>query len=249
MPTHHVSGSSIEREAVAGGTGESSDTRFTDALRRRLVAQAIDFLAGEYGLDASQRAALRALPIRWRRRHGASVFYKKPRNGFAGPHILISVPRGTTAPWSVYRRVRVGLMTPPGGIEMPSTLFALVVLVHEFTHAIQHGVCGTPKRCYGEVETTKNEIRFIERVAPDVHAQLLPLKAKPRRRGTAAEAGRVRETRPSTPTVPPEGVPPIWPTRMLVAMWNRLVLAPLGLTSAPARRYPAAKAPRPTRAG
>jgi len=146
----------------------------------------------------------------------------------------------------VYRRVRVGLVAPPQGIEMPVALFAAVVLVHEFTHAIQHGVCGTPKRPYGEVETTDNEIRFIEKVAPDVHAQLLPLRAKPRKRGTGAGARRVRETRP---IVPPEGIPPIWPTRMLVAMWNRLVLAPLGLTSAPARRCPAVKAPRPTRAG
>jgi hypothetical protein len=246
MPTRRASGTSIERGAVAGGAAVSSSARFTDALRRRLVAQAIDFLAAEYELDAAQQRALHALPIVWRRRHGCSAFYMKPKHGFAGPHILIRVPRGATARWSVYRRVRVGLVAPPQGIEMPVALFAAVVLVHEFTHAIQHGVCGTPKRPYGEVETTDNEIRFIEKVAPDVHAQLLPLKAKPRKRGTGAGARRVRETRP---TVPPEGIPPIWPTRMLVAMWNRLVLAPLGLTSAPARRCPAAKAPRPTRAG
>lgn len=245
MPTRRVSGTSIERGAVAGGAVVSSSARFTDALRRRLVEQAIDFLAAEYELDAAQQRALHAVPVRWRRRHGRSAFYMKPKHGFAGPHILVSVPRGTTARWSVYRRVRVGLVAPPQGIEMPVALFAAVVLVHEFTHAIQHGVCGTPKRPYGEVETTDNEIRFIEKVAPDVHAQLLPLKAKPRKRG-AVGARRVRETRP---TVPPEGISPIWPTRMLLSMWNRLVLAPLGLTSAPARRYPAAKAPRPTRAG
>ena len=244
MPTRRASGTSIERGAVAGGA-VSSSARFTDVLRRRLIEQAIDFLAAEYELDAEQQRALHAVPVRWRRRHGRSAFYMKPKHGFAGPHILVSVPRGITARWSVYRRVRVGLVAPPQGIEMPVALFAAVVLVHEFTHAIQHGVCGTPKRPYGEVETTDNEIRFIEKVAPDVHAQLLPLKAKPRKRG-AAGARRVRETRP---TVPPEGISPIWPTRMLVAMWNRLVLAPLGLTSAPARRYPAAKAPRPTRAG
>ena len=244
MPTRRASGTSIERGAVAGGA-VSSSARFTDALRRRLIEQAIDFLAAEYELDAAQQRALHAVPVRWRRRHGRSVFYMKPRHGFAGPHILVSVPRGATARWSVYRRVRVGLVAPPQGIEMPVALFAAVVLVHEFTHAIQHGVCGTPKRRYGEVETTDNEIRFIERMAPDVHAQLLPLKAKPRKRG-ATGTRRVRETRP---TVPPEGIPPIWPTRMLVAMWNRLVLAPLGLTSAPVRRYRAAKAPRPTRAG
>ena len=245
MPTRRASGTSIERGAVAGGAVVSSSARFTDALRGRLVEQAIDFLAAEYELDAAQQRALHAVPVRWRRRHGRSAFYMKPKHGFAGPHILVSVPRGITARWSVYRRVRVGLVAPPQGIEMPVALFAAVVLVHEFTHAIQHGVCGTPKRPYGEVETTDNEIRFIEKVAPDVHAQLLPLKAKPRKRG-AVGARRVRETRP---TVPPEGVPPIWPTRMLLSMWNRLVLTPLGLTSAPARRYPAAKAPRPTRAG
>jgi hypothetical protein len=246
MPTRRASGTSVERGTAAGGSDASSSTRFTESLRRRLVAQAIDFLATEYELDAAQQRALHAVPVRWRRRHGRSAFYMKARHGFAGPHILVSVPRGATARWSVYRRVRVGLVAPPQGIEMPVALFAAVVLVHEFTHAIQHGVCGTPKRPYGEVETTDNEIRFIEKVAPHVHAQLLPLRAKPRKRGTGAGARRVRETRP---TVPPEGIPPIWPTRMLVAMWNRLVLAPLGLTSAPARRCPAVKAPRPTRAG
>ena len=246
MPTRRASGTSIERETGVGAAGAPSSTRFTESLRRRLVAQAIDFLAKEYELDAVQQRALHAVPVRWRRRHGRSAFYMKPKHGFAGPHILVSVPRGSTARWSVYRRVRVGLVAPPQGIEMPVALFAAVVLVHEFTHAIQHGVCGTSKRPYGEVETTDNEIRFIERVAPDVHAQLLPLKAKPRKRGVAAGARRVREKRP---TVPPEGVPPIWPTRMLLALWNRLVLAPLGLTSAPARRCPAAKDPRPTRAG
>ncbi len=245
MPTRRASGTSVESGTAAGGSDASSSTRFTEPLRRRLVAQAIDFLATEYDLDAAQQRALHAVPVRWRRRHGRSAFYMKPKHGFAGPHILVSVPRGITARWSVYRRVRVGLVAPPQGIEMPVALFAAVVLVHEFTHAIQHGVCGTPKRPYGEVETTDNEIRFIEKVAPDVHAQLLPLKAKPRKRG-AAGARRVRET---LPTVPPEGISPIWPTRMLLSMWNRLVLAPLGLTSAPARRYPAAKAPRPTRAG
>ena len=198
MPTRRASGTSIERGAVAGAAAVSSSARFTDALRRRLIAQAIDFLAAEYELDAAQQRALRAVPVRWRRRHGRSVFYMKPRHGFAGPHILVSVPRGSTARWSVYRRVRVGLVAPPQGIEMPVALFAAVVLVHEFTHAIQHGVCGTPKRPYGEVETTDNEIRFIERVAPDVHAQLLPLKAKPRKRG-ATGARRARETRPTVP--------------------------------------------------
>ena len=226
-----------------------STTRFTEAMRRRLITQAVDFLVQRYRLDTAQRDALHAVPVRWRRRSGRSAFYMKPRHGFAGPHILVSVPRGTTARWSVYRRVRVGLVTPPRGIEVPVTLLAAVVLVHEFTHAIQHGVCGTPKRPYGEVETTDNEIRFIERVAPEVHAQLLPLQAKPRRRGAAARDRRVRDAGAPTPRVPPEGVPPIWPTRMLLAMWNRLVRAPLGLTSAPARRCPAAKAPRPARAG
>ena len=56
--------------------------RFTDALRRRLVEQAIDFLAAEYELDAAQQRALHAVPVRWRRRHGRSAFYMKPKHGF-----------------------------------------------------------------------------------------------------------------------------------------------------------------------
>lgn len=246
MSTRHASVCSSNVGAVLEVDRAAPTTRFTDALRQRLVTEAIDFLAEVYELDHAQRSALAAVPVRWRRRNGRSAFYLKARHGFDGPHILVSVPRGAVARWSVYRRVRAAWVTPPRGIEMPVTLFAVVVLVHEFTHAIQHGVCGTPKRRYGEVETTRNEIRLIERMAPHLHAQLLPLKGKARGRGAASRAD---ETHRPMPRVPPEGVPPIWPTRMLVTMWNRLVRAPLGLTFAPARRCPAVKAPRRARAG
>jgi hypothetical protein len=172
MPTHRASGTSIERGAVAGGA-VSSSARFTDALRRRLVEQAIDFRAAEYELDAAQQRALHAVPVRWRRRHGRSAFYMKPKHGFAGPHILVSVPRGTTARWSVYRRVRVGLVAPPQGIEMPVALFAAVVLVHEFTHAIQHGGGGGEVGAVNRACSQHKGSRLSMRIEPRVGKELV----------------------------------------------------------------------------
>ena len=62
------------------------------------------------------------------------------------------------------KKEREELVAPPQGIEMPVALFAAVVLVHEFTHAIQHGVCGTPKRPYGEVEILPNAPQTPEEI-------------------------------------------------------------------------------------
>jgi hypothetical protein len=78
--------------------------------------------------------------------------------------------------WHTYRRVRAGLVTPPEGIPVPAGLHATIALVHELTHAVQHGMCGTPKRRYSEVETTASEIEFVRRVAPEVHAKLVPVQ-------------------------------------------------------------------------
>lgn len=160
-----------------------------------MVSRAIDFLAEREGLSAEQRAALEAVPIRWRRRRGGSRFYSGPAHGFPGPHILLSVGRGSEQRWHTYRRVRAGLTTPRQGIPMAMELHATVVLVHEFTHALQHGVCGTPRRRFSEVETTDHEIEFVRRVAPDLHAQLVPVVRK------APGTGSSRRRRGSPRTV------------------------------------------------
>lgn len=152
--------------------------RLSPALKRRVVRTAIDFLMEREGLSAAQRAKLEAVPIRWRRRRGPSRFYLGPAHGFRQPHILVSVGRGATVRWHTYRRVRAGLSTPREGLAMPLELYVTLALVHEFTHALQHGVCGTPKRRYSEVETTDNEIAFVRRAAPEIHARLVPVQGK-----------------------------------------------------------------------
>ena len=72
--------------------------------------------------------------------------------------------------------MRAGLVTPPEGVAVSAALHARIALVHELTHAVQHGMCGTPKRRYSEVETTASEIEFVRRVAPEVHAKLVPVQ-------------------------------------------------------------------------
>lgn len=162
-------------------------SRLSPALKRRVVRTAIDFLVEREGLSVAQRTQLEAVPIRWRRRRGPSRFYLGPAHGFRQPHILVSVGRGATVRWHTYRRVRAGLSTPREGLVMSVELYVTLALVHEFTHALQHGVCGTPKRRYSEVETTDNEIAFVRRMAPELHAQLVPVKSK-------APARRARKT-------------------------------------------------------
>lgn len=177
------------------GAEARASARLSPALKRRAVREAIDFLVEREALTAEQRARLEAVPIRWRRRRGASRFYLGPAHGFKVPHILVSVGRGSQVRWHTYRRVRAGLSTPREGVAMPVELYATLALVHEFTHALQHGVCGTPKRRYSEVETTDAEIAFVRRVAPEIHAQLVPVKGKaPAKR--AAKAAR-RRTAPT----------------------------------------------------
>lgn len=162
------------------GAEARATARLTPALKRRVVREAIDFLVQREALSAAQRAQLEAVPIRWRRRRGPSRFYLGAAHGFTGPHILVSVGRGAHVRWHTYRRVRAGLATPREGIVVPLALYTTLALVHEFTHALQHGVCGTPKRRYSEVETTDNEIEFVRRVAPRLHAQLVPVARKGR---------------------------------------------------------------------
>ena len=87
---------------------EGTVTRLTEALKRRIVRDAVDFLTEREGLSEAQRAQLLAVPIRWRRRRGGCRFYAGPAHGFGGPHILLSVGRGAELRWHTYRRVRAG---------------------------------------------------------------------------------------------------------------------------------------------
>jgi|GEM_PF-2651851 len=153
----------------------TTTAKITAGLKREIICDAIEFLTTRYKLNARQQRSLAALPICWKRRRAASKFYMRATRGYAGPHILLCIARGEVARWHTYHRVRAGLVTPTQGIEMPVALFAKLVLIHELTHALQHGVCDGSKRRYSEVETTRNEIAFIEQVAPVMHSRLVSI--------------------------------------------------------------------------
>ncbi|MFO0963301.1 MAG: hypothetical protein U0625_10415 [Phycisphaerales bacterium] len=168
---------------------DATGARFTPTLRRRVQAEAIAFLAERYGLDAGGCDALAAVPVRWSRARGASAFYPRAAHGHAGPHIRLRVPSGTTGRWHTYRRARARFATPRGGLELPVRILATAVLIHEYTHALQHGIGGGDKRLFSEVETTGNEIEFIRRAAPEAFAQLVPVERRAGARAGSA-AGR-----------------------------------------------------------
>ena len=150
-----------------------SSTRLTLRARQAIHRDALAFVAERYGLDAARSEALAAIPVRWKRARGSSAFYLRAAHGFDGPHILVRVPGGARVRWHTYRRARARFATPPGGIDLDVPTFAGAVLVHELTHALQHGVAGEPRRRYSEVETTENELEFVRRREPEAYARLV----------------------------------------------------------------------------
>jgi hypothetical protein len=161
-------------------TASNRRSPLTAAVRRQIVERAGAFVRQRYRMDAAAAAALMALPVVWRRGGGRSAFYPRPCRGHAGPHIVLRIPRGAYGRWCTYRRVRARLSTPREGIELPIDLLLTVVLIHEFTHAVQHGVCGGTPRRFSEVETTENEIEFVRVHAPAAHARLVAVEGAPR---------------------------------------------------------------------
>jgi len=206
-------------------SGLVAGDRFTERRRREALNDAVAFLAERYGLDAQQRKTLANVPIRWRRGGRRSTF-RAPRDGSPGS-ITVSLPRGSLVRWHAYRRVRAGWATPRSGVTMDLAMLARLVLVHELTHALQHGTCGGPRRRYSEVETTRNEIEFLRRHQPEAMMSLEPVE----RRTTRATSSRRSSKGPS--------------------LFDRLLEWLRGdrVTSARARRCRAAQVPRPARAG
>ena len=163
--------------------------RLTERLRGEIHGAALDFVVERYELTPAQREQLASIPIRWRRSRGGSAYYQRAARGFDGPHILLRVAPAAVGKWHTYRRARARFSTPSGGIELEAMLLAKAVLVHEFTHALQHGACGHARRSFSEVETTENEIEFIRRHAPEAFAQLTPVvRRAPRRKVRRAPA-------------------------------------------------------------
>ncbi|MBL9140959.1 MAG: hypothetical protein JNK53_03750 [Phycisphaerae bacterium] len=163
----------------------------TSAVRQQIARSAGEFIRKRYRMDAEAAQRLLDVPVCWRRGGGRSAFYPRACRGHAVPHIVLRVPKGAFARWNTYQRVRARWTTPRGGIELPIDLLMTTVLIHEYTHALQHGTCGGTKRRYSEVETTENEIEFIRLHAPTAFAQLVAVpnarRARPEFGGSSAQ--------------------------------------------------------------
>lgn len=220
--------------AATGMDAAATISRLTLRARQAIHRDALAFVAERYGLDDAQSGALAAIPVRWKRARGSSAFYLRAAHGFAGPHILVRVPGGARVRWHTYRRARARFATPPGGIDLDVPTFAGAVLVHELTHALQHGVAGEPKRRYSEVETTENELEYVRRRAPEAYARLVPVLPKPRRR-----AGR--------PPAPPSALAALRAAvlRMAARVVGRLT-PPAPPAPPPPRSRRRTRSPRPT---
>lgn len=83
------------------------------------------------------------------------------------PHIRIHLKRKY---WLTYRRKSIGVHAD--GIIMPKEIVAEIQYVHELTHWVQH----IQSRDYSEVETTENEIKFVEEFYPQYIKELKPVK-------------------------------------------------------------------------
>jgi hypothetical protein len=171
-------------KAMAVIESRSAERLQVDApIRRQIVERAAAFIRQRYRMDPTAAEMLTALPVRWRQGAGRSAFYRRPCRGYDGPHILLRVPPAAFARWHTYRRMRARWATPRHGVELPIDVLMTVVLIHEYTHAVQHGVCGGVARRYSEVETTENEIEFVRLHAPAAYAALVPMStARSRRR-------------------------------------------------------------------
>lgn len=76
---------------------------------------------------------------------------------------------GATSVIYLYKRKSVGLTTPEHGIHSGYLIATQCALVHELTHWVQ-SLRGSR---YGEVETTRNEIEFLQTYYPEVYDKLI----------------------------------------------------------------------------
>jgi len=188
----------------------------TVAVRDDVARRARAFLAERHQLDTAAAERLAAVPVVWRfrRKRKKAHFTSGPGDGVPGPHVVVDVPPGATASWNTYRRVGARLSTPPGGLVLPLRTYLELVLVHEYTHALQHGLGVSAKRAYSEVETTRNEIEYARRHAPEVYARLVPVPPGSTRRK------RTARTPAAAPTGRTSAVAPV--LRLLADLARRL---------------------------
>ena len=90
--------------------------------------------------------------------------------GYSQPTVICARPRGRIGKWWTYKRKTIGAMAR--GIKVSWNLHRTLILVHELTHYVQM----VEKRKYSEIETTLNEIRYVEKYHPSVAAKLSVIK-------------------------------------------------------------------------
>ncbi len=128
------------------------DFKFKDKeeLKSKAVDRAVEFITQEYDATEDLIKHLNDTDIWFTNRIGA--WYCPTRR-----KIKIGLNKRE---WITYDRKTVG--TTSKGIILPKLLHMTVILIHEFTHAVQH----FEKRNFSEVETTRNEVKYMELVSP-----------------------------------------------------------------------------------
>jgi hypothetical protein len=79
-------------------------------------------------------------------------------------------------PWTTYNKKSIGVVAD--GISLPKLLRITLATIHEYTHAIQlfrYIQNGCTGQRAGEVETTLNELHYVETVSPSTMKKLTAL--------------------------------------------------------------------------
>jgi|3_EtaG_2_1085321.scaffolds.fasta_scaffold03480_3 hypothetical protein len=135
-----------------------------DDLKRKAIKRAVCYMTDRYGFGDMRGLAI---PIRWSVNGCRSRYYCHSCRGFQGPHMQISL----RDEWKTYVRKRVGLKTPWNGIRLPKLMRVTMSCIHELTHSLQHRA----RRPFSEVETTRNEINYVQITEPCYLKQLIPV--------------------------------------------------------------------------
>jgi hypothetical protein len=121
-----------------------------DELKEKATIRAMEYLATRYEMTEGLRQHLEE----------TELWFTSGRNDWYSPERRkVKIGLGSTK-WHTYDRKTIGVTADE--IVIPKLLLITVHIIHEFTHAIQH----FQKRKYSEVETTKNEMDYIQSVSP-----------------------------------------------------------------------------------
>lgn len=135
------------------------------------VHKAIDFLNEVYDIDLNKES----FTIIFDRDRDRSKYYPQKQSGVIGVfamHSKVVYIGEKRQRWYTYVRKRIGAATPDKGIKTSRRIIRRLTLVHEMTHLVQH----LQGRSFSEIETTLNEIRYVERFHPSIAAKLEVIK-------------------------------------------------------------------------